>query len=63
MGSNPHICYEDAQSQESASNHWSSTENNASNAWNVNFGNSNVGNNNKFNRNQVRPVVAFIFTL
>ena len=58
MGSNPHICYEDAQSQESASNHWSSTENNASNAWNVNFGNSNVGNNNKFNRNQVRPVVA-----
>ena len=47
----------------SASYHWSSTEHNASNAWDVYFGTSFVGNNSKFGRYQVRPVVAFIFTL
>lgn len=47
----------------SASYPWSSTEGSASNAWNVGFGNSYVGNNSKFGRYQVRPVVAFIFTL
>lgn len=33
----------------SASNHWSSTENNQNNAWNVNFSNGNMNNNNKYN--------------
>lgn len=37
---------------------WSSTENNANNAWNVNFSNGNVNNNNKNNSNVVRPVCA-----
>ena len=50
--------YDDAETQESASNHWSSSENNASNAWNVNFNSSNVNNNNKYNSNSVRPVAA-----
>jgi hypothetical protein len=48
----------------SASGHWSSTEGGASVAWGVGFGNSNVGGGyGKFTRLQVRPVVAFIFTL
>ena len=37
---------------------WSSTENNANNAWNVNFSNGSVNNNNKYNSNVVRPVCA-----
>ena len=37
-------------------NYWSSTENDASNAWNVNFNNCNVNNNNKTNDNYVRAV-------
>lgn len=40
-------------------NHWSSTENNSNNSWNVNFGDGNVNNNNnKNNGNTVRPAVA-----
>lgn len=43
----------------SASNHWSSTENNSNNSWNINFndGNSN-NNNNKYNSNVCRAVAA-----
>ena len=41
-----------------SSNYWSSTEYNANNAWNVNFGSGNVNNNNKYNSNVVRPVAA-----
>ncbi len=37
---------------------WSSSENSAHNAWNVNFGNGNTSNNNKFNQNRVRAVAA-----
>lgn len=37
-------------------NYWSSTENSATNAWNVNFSNCNVNNNNKTNTNYVRAV-------
>lgn len=50
--------YDDAEPQIPKSNHWSSTENNANNAWNVNFGNGNVNNNNKNNSNVVRPSAA-----
>lgn len=42
----------------SATNHWSSTENNQNNAWNVNFNNGNTNNNNKYNSNVVRAVAA-----
>lgn len=41
-----------------ASNHWSSTENSATNSWNVNFSNGNFNNNNKYNSNVVRAVAA-----
>ena len=51
--------YEDAMSQKSTTgNHWSSTENNSNNAWNVNFNNGNTNNNNKNNSYTVRPSVA-----
>ncbi len=50
--------YEDAKTQEPLSNHWSSTENNGNNAWNVNFNTGNTGNNNKYNSNVVRAVAA-----
>ena len=43
----------------SASNRWSSSENNQTNAWNVNFSNGNFNNNNKYNSNVVRAVCAF----
>lgn len=43
---------------EIGSNHWSSTENDSNNSWNVNFGDGNINNNNKNNQNVVRPVVA-----
>jgi hypothetical protein len=39
-----------------ANNYWSSTENDASNAWNQNFNNGNQGNNNKDNSYRVRAV-------
>lgn len=42
----------------SLSNHWSSTEYNSNNSWNVNFNDGNVNNNNKYNTNVVRPAVA-----
>ncbi len=41
-----------------ASNHWSSSEYNQNNAWNVNFNSGNVNNNNKYNNNVVRPCAA-----
>lgn len=37
-----------------------SSENSATNAWNVNFNNGNLNNNNKTNENRVRPVSAFL---
>ena len=40
-------------------NYWSSSENNANNAWNQNFNNGNQNNNNKNNTNYVRPVRGF----
>lgn len=42
----------------SASNFWSSSEYNETNAWNVNFSSGNVNNNNKYNSNVARAVVA-----
>ena len=42
-----------------ADNYWSSSENNANNAWNQNFDNGNQNNNNKTNNNRVRPVRDF----
>ncbi|HAL64952.1 MAG TPA: hypothetical protein DCP10_05235 [Bacteroidales bacterium] len=38
---------------------WSSSENNANNAWNFNFNNGNTNNNNKNNTNYVRAVRDF----
>lgn len=38
--------------------YWSSSENNSTNAWNVNFGSGNMNNNNKFNAYRVRAVAA-----
>ena len=38
----------------------SSTENSATNAWNVNFNNGERWNNNKYNTNYVRPVLALV---
>ena len=58
ISSNTDACYEDASTQETASNYRSSTENSANNAWNVNFNSGNVNNNNKYNRNRVRAVTA-----
>jgi len=43
----------------STDNYWSSSENDANNAWNQNFNNGNQNNNNKNNTNYVRPVRAF----
>lgn len=40
-------------------NYWSSSENNANNAWNQNFNNGNQNNNNKNNNNRVRAVRGF----
>jgi len=40
-------------------NYWSSSENNANNAWNQNFNNGNQNNNNKTNTNYVCPVRDF----
>lgn len=37
-----------------ADNHWSSTENSATNAWKLNFNNGNQNNNNKNNNKRVR---------
>ena len=43
-----------------SNNYWSSTENNATNAWNVNFSNGSYNNNNKTNNNYVRCVRRLI---
>ena len=40
----------------SASNHWSVTENNSNNSWNVNFNNGNTNNNNKNNSNVAEAI-------
>lgn len=51
--------YEDAKPQKN-SNYWSVTENNSTNAWNVNFSNGQVNNNNNKNNSYVvRPVAAY----
>lgn len=42
----------------SSSNHWSVTENNSNNTWNVNFGSGNTNNNNKYNSFVGRAVSA-----
>ena len=57
MRSKSNYSYEDAKPQKD-SNYWSATENNSTNAWNVNFSNGNVNNNNKNNSYVVRPVTA-----
>lgn len=55
----PVVSYEDAKPQE-ASNYWSSSEYNTTNAWNLNFNSGNVNNNNKYNTNNIaRGVAAF----
>lgn len=41
-----------------SSNHWSCSENNSNNSWNVNFESGNLNNNNKNNSNVVRAVSA-----
>lgn len=41
-----------------ATNFWSSTEYNQTNAWNVNFGSGNTNNNNKYNTYYCRPLAA-----
>lgn len=46
------------QRSQKCSNYWSSLENNANNAWNVNFSSGNVNNNNKYNTNNVARAVA-----
>ena len=43
----------------SASARWSSSENNQTNAWNVNFSNGNFNNNNKYNSYVVRAVCEY----
>lgn len=40
-------------------NYWSSSENNANNAWKQNFNNGNQNNNNKTNNKRVRAVRGF----
>ncbi|MEI6623348.1 MAG: hypothetical protein WCP28_15715 [Actinomycetes bacterium] len=39
--------------------YWSSSQNDANNAWNQNFDNGNQNNDNKDNTNHVRPVRGF----
>ena len=52
--------YEDAESQ----NGRSCSENNATNAWNLNASNGNLNNNNnKYNQNDCRAVAAFTYNL
>ena len=53
-----HSSYEVAAPRQN-SNFWSSSENNATNAWNVNFQNGTANNNNKSNSYVVRAVTAF----
>jgi hypothetical protein len=43
------------QSIDSSNYHWSSTEYNSNNSWNINFNNGNTNCNNKNNNNYVRP--------
>ncbi len=50
--------YDGACTQKPLSNFWSATENNSTNAWNVNFGSGNANNNNKYNGFRVRAVTA-----
>ena len=47
---------ESGRTKTQSDNYWSSTENDANNAWNVNFNNCNANNNNKTNNNYVRAV-------
>jgi hypothetical protein len=42
-----------------AESYWSSSQNDANNAWNQNFDNGNQNNDNKNNTNRVRPVRVF----
>ena len=44
-------------------NYWSSSENNANNAWKQNFNNGNQNNNNKNNTKYVRAVRGFKQTI
>ncbi len=44
-------------------NYWSSSENNANNAWKQNFNNGNQNNNNQNNTNYVRAVGGFKQTI
>jgi len=46
-----------------ADNHWSSTENSATNAWKLNFNNGNQNNNNKNNNKRVRAFRKWLFIL
>ena len=41
-----------------ATNYWTSLENSATNAWNVNFSSGNLNNNNRYNSNYVRALAA-----
>ena len=41
-----------------ATNYWTSLENSATNAWNVNFSSGNLGNVGKYSTNQVRALAA-----
>jgi hypothetical protein len=50
--------YDDAESQKD-SNFWSASENNTTNAYNINFQSGSVNNNNKYNSYVARAVTAF----
>jgi len=58
LGACQHLC-ESAVGGFSDNNYWSSTENDANNAWNQNFNNGNQNNNNKNNKLCVRAVRGF----
>ena len=47
------------QGHKETANHWSSSEYNANNSWNVNFQSGNANNNNKYNSLTCRPFSAF----
>ena len=58
-GSSSLLCHNSLYGFASA-NYWSSSENNANNAWKQNFDNGNQNDNNKNNENRVRAARGFV---
>ena len=62
MNTHVRCSYDDAKPQEVCP-YWSSTENNANNAWNCRFSDGNLSYGNKFYGYTVRPVAFITFAV